>query len=95
VLAAVGSVASAWTGRPPVPRLLLATALAAVCLLLTVPEWLTTFDVGFSLPALLTVLCGGAALAWTARAALAALRSADDATGGPPDEGPAPSGPGV
>ncbi|WP_139306692.1 hypothetical protein [Modestobacter sp. DSM 44400] len=86
VLAAVWSVASAWTAtRLPFPRVLITTGLAAVSVLLTVPEWLTTVDVGFSLPGLLTVLCATAALAWTARASLTALRSVDDEAAGPPD----------
>jgi hypothetical protein len=87
VLAAVCSVASAWAGRLPLPRVLLPTGLAAVCLLLTVPEWLTTFDVGFSLAGLLTVLCAAAALVWTTRASLTALREESGTAGAP---GPAP-----
>jgi hypothetical protein len=88
VLAAVCSVASAWAGRLPFPRVLLPTGLAAVCVLLTVPEWLTTFDVGFSLAGLLTVLCAATALVWTSRASLIALRAEDGGSVGAP--GPAP-----
>jgi hypothetical protein len=86
VLAAVWSVGSVWAaGRLPFPRVLVPTGLAAVCLLLTVPEWLTTFDVGFSLAGLLTVLCAAVALAWTTRASLSALRAGDGRTVGAPD----------
>jgi hypothetical protein len=85
-LAAVWSVASGWAaGRLPFPRVLVPTGLAAVCLLLTVPEWLTTFDVGFSLAGLLTVLAAAIPLAWTTRASLTALRAADAGTADAPD----------
>jgi hypothetical protein len=81
----VSSVGSSWAGRLPFPPVLVATGLSAVCLLLTVPEWLTTFDVGFSPAGLLTVLCAAAALARTTRASLTELRPVDGGTAGPPE----------
>ena len=72
VLATVWSLLPAFVGmRLPFPRGAVTVGLTALAFLLTVVEWLTTFEGGFSLFALLTVLAAAAALAF---AVLALLR---------------------
>ena len=76
VLAAVVTLLPSGRGpRLPFPRPLVPAALTTLCLLLTVPEWLTTFDRGAAPAGLLTVL--GAAIAWAAavRGAVTAVRA--------------------
>jgi hypothetical protein len=94
-LAAVLAVsAAAWALLPaladvrvPFPRATVTVALAALIFLLTVVEWLTTFDVGFTLAGLLAVLTSAAVLG------LAVLRVLPDLRVGPAlPEPPAPHG---
>ncbi len=63
--------------RVPFPRAAVTVALTALTFLLTVVEWLTTFDVGFTLAGLLAVLTSAAVVA------LAVLRVLPDLRVGP------------
>jgi hypothetical protein len=77
VLAAVACLLPARTGpQLPFPRGLVAAGLTTVCLLLTVPEWLTTFDRGFAPAGLLTALSAAAAWLVSVRAAVGEVRAA-------------------
>ena len=80
VVAAAVSLLPARTGpRLPFPRALVPAGLTSLSLLLTVPEWLTTFDRGFAAAGLLTVLSAAAACTVTVRAAAAEVRAAPGA----------------
>ncbi|WP_222269180.1 hypothetical protein [Modestobacter marinus] len=63
--------------RVPFPRATLTVGLAALTFLLTVVEWLTTFDVGFTLAGLLAVLTSATVVS------LAVLRVLPDLRVGP------------
>jgi hypothetical protein len=59
----------------PFPRSSLTAGLAAVAFVLTLVEWLTTFDTGFTLMGLLTFLCSVGVLVAAAWALLSELRA--------------------
>jgi len=61
--------------RTPFPRVLVTTGLAALAFLLTLPEWLTTLDIGVSVPGLLAVLTAAAVLAVAVRALVPQARA--------------------
>jgi hypothetical protein len=76
VLAAVSSLLpSRLTRQLPVPAALVTAGLATLALLLTVPEWLTTFDRGFAPAGLLAVLSAAVACAVALVASIAAVRA--------------------
>ncbi|WP_222194183.1 hypothetical protein [Modestobacter italicus] len=78
--------------RLPFPAPLVTAGLTVLCLLLTVPEWLTTSDRGFTWAGLLTVLSAAAAAAAALTAAVAAVRSWPPA---PPRSAAGPAAEGV
>jgi hypothetical protein len=59
----------------PFPRSSLTAGLAAVAFVLTLVEWLSTFDTGFTLMGLLTFLCAVGVLVAAAWALLSELRA--------------------
>ena len=61
--------------RLPFPAVVATAGLAILALLLTVPEWLTTFDRGFTPAGLLTVLSAAAACVVALGASVAAVRA--------------------
>ena len=64
ILATAWALLPAWADVPvPVPRAAVTIGLAVPAVLLTLVEWLSDLDVGFSVPGLLTLLCSGAVLA--------------------------------
>jgi hypothetical protein len=93
-------VASAWTLLPafadvpvPFPRAVITLVLAALAAVLTLVEWLTTLDIGFTLMGLLTLLSSIGVLAVTALRLLPELRDGRSLPGGPAgheDAGPPP-----
>lgn len=83
VVATVWSLLPAFVGmRLPFPRGAVTVGLTALAFLLTVVEWLTTFEGGFSLFALLTVLAAAAALAFAVLALLRELNARPAPAGG-------------
>ena len=83
VLATVWSLLPAFVGmRLPFPRGAVTVGLTALAFLLTVVEWLTTFEGGFSIFALLTVLASAAALAFAVLGLLRELNARPAAAGG-------------
>ena len=77
--------------RTPFPRWLVTTGLAAAAFLLTLLEWLTTLDIGVSVPGLLAVLTAAGVLAVAARELVPQARAwvADERDAGPrPDRAP-------
>ena len=75
-LASVWSLLPALTDvAPPFPRALVTTGLAAAAFLMTALEWLTTLDLGVSVPALLAVLTVAAVLAVSVRQLLPQARA--------------------
>ena len=61
--------------RTPFPRGLVTAGLAALALLLTLLEWLTTLDIGVSVPGLLAVLTVAAVFAVAVRALVPQARA--------------------
>ena len=61
--------------RPPFPRELVTAGLTALAFLLTLLEWLTTLDIGVSVPGLLAVLTAAAVLAVAVRALVPQARA--------------------
>ncbi|MGY1857062.1 hypothetical protein [Modestobacter sp. SYSU DS0290] len=77
LVAAVWSVLPAFREvRVPFPRAVVPAGLAALAFLLTLTEWLTTFDAGFTLMGLLAFLTATALLVVTLSRLLADLRAA-------------------
>lgn len=99
VAAALLVLAAAWTLLPrltprlPFPGALVPAGLGAVALLLTVPEWLTTFDRGFTPAGLLTVLSAAVACAVALGGAVAAVRAWPLPAPRPADPDPADDAP--
>jgi hypothetical protein len=94
-------VASAWTLLPafvdvpvPFPRAVITLVLAAPAAVLTLIEWLTTLDIGFTLMGLLTFLSSVAVLAVAALRLLPELRDGRSLPGGPAGHGDAGPPPG-
>src|SRR4051794_7999774 len=82
-------LAAAWTLLPavtdvpvPFPRSFITAGLAALVFLLTLIEWLSTFDAGFSFFGLMTFLASAAVLAFAGLRALPELRGAAPAPSG-------------
>ncbi|MQA36397.1 hypothetical protein, partial [Modestobacter roseus] len=83
VVAAVWSVLPAFREvRVPFPRAVVPAGLAALVFLTTLTEWLTTFDVGFTLMGLLAFLTATALLAVTISRLVPELRAAGAAPTG-------------
>ncbi|NEK95983.1 hypothetical protein GCU67_17710 [Modestobacter muralis] len=61
--------------RPPFPRELVTAGLTALALLLTLLEWLTTLDIGLSVPGLLAVLTAAVVFAVAVRALVPQARA--------------------
>jgi hypothetical protein len=81
--AAVWAVLPALTDLPvPFPRAALTAGLAASVFLLTLIEWLRTFDLGFSVMALLTVLVAAATLGFALLRLLPEVRGSNPPGGG-------------
>jgi hypothetical protein len=92
-------LASAWALLPafadvrvPFPRAFLTAGLAALAFVLTLIEWLSTFDIGFTLMGLLTFLSSVAVLAFAVLRLLSELGDGGPGSRGEPPAAAPPHG---
>jgi hypothetical protein len=89
VLASVWALLPAFADVPvPFPRAVLTAGLTALAFVLTLTEWLATFDTGFTLMGLLAFLSSAAVLAVAALRMLPELRAGGAVPGHPADAAP-------